>query len=364
MNKLNQTTESRDRAMDFLKGIGIIYVVLGHTLVNPLHNFIYLFHMPLFYFISGYFYNDKYSDQPVNLIKSRIRTLYIPFIKYEIIFLLLHNIFFRMNLYSDKVSYNGITGKMYNIHDYANHLFHIITFGNKEQLLGAFWFLTVLFTINIIFCLSRFIYLKIARNNSDVFFGLIILIMYIAGNLLKYYNISLPRQIEVSLMAIIFFYTGFLYNKYRSHISLNKWFAVLCLIILCAGTRYSDNTFMKSLMVFPFLSLFFGLCGIYINIFVSNIELVKNNSIINIIGKNTIVIMALHFLSFKVVNLIQVKYYSYPLYMIASFPVIDGYNGWWIAYFFAGISLPLLCITVYNSFKEQIKKIIQMGQDI
>ena len=49
--------------MDILKALAIIAVVIGHCdSPHPLYNFIYLYHMPLFFFISGYFYKNEYSN--------------------------------------------------------------------------------------------------------------------------------------------------------------------------------------------------------------------------------------------------------------------------------------------------------------
>lgn len=41
-----------------VKGIGIILMVIGHA-SSPFHDFIYLFHMPLFFMISGFFFNPE-----------------------------------------------------------------------------------------------------------------------------------------------------------------------------------------------------------------------------------------------------------------------------------------------------------------
>ena len=46
---------SRLQYIDVLKGIAIILVLIGHRSVNECGTvFIYMFHMPLFFFISGY----------------------------------------------------------------------------------------------------------------------------------------------------------------------------------------------------------------------------------------------------------------------------------------------------------------------
>lgn len=44
--------------LDYAKGIGIILVVLGHILIKGnIKIYIYSFHMPLFFIISGYLFN-------------------------------------------------------------------------------------------------------------------------------------------------------------------------------------------------------------------------------------------------------------------------------------------------------------------
>ncbi len=52
-----QTT--RIRYIDIMKGITILLVMVGHYFNNRLvSTFIWSFHMPLFLFISGYFFRD------------------------------------------------------------------------------------------------------------------------------------------------------------------------------------------------------------------------------------------------------------------------------------------------------------------
>ncbi len=67
--------------IDIAKGIGILLVAMGHTglsLVAPyLHKLIYSFHMPLFFFLSGYFFKP---DIPfLALLKKRFNTVLKPY---------------------------------------------------------------------------------------------------------------------------------------------------------------------------------------------------------------------------------------------------------------------------------------------
>jgi fucose 4-O-acetylase-like acetyltransferase len=82
------------------------------------------------------------------------------------------------------------------------------------------------------------------------------------------------------------------------------------------------------------------------------------------IGKNTFTIMALHFLSFKLINIIQVNMYHLPFYMVAKFPVIDGSNGWWLLYSACGIFIPISLKYTVDMFTQKIKKMTYYLHDL
>lgn len=80
--------KSRDVTIDILKGFSIILVVLGHTIQyiyapynyddNWIFKVIYSFHMPLFFFISGYLTGHK--DTTIDWLIHRGARLVIPFL--------------------------------------------------------------------------------------------------------------------------------------------------------------------------------------------------------------------------------------------------------------------------------------------
>lgn len=76
--------KQRDTFLDFSKGIAIFLVVLGHVLEksmqqkNEVYEFIYLFHMPFFFMLSGYLAcRTKAFDSRFYL--KKIRSLLLPF---------------------------------------------------------------------------------------------------------------------------------------------------------------------------------------------------------------------------------------------------------------------------------------------
>jgi fucose 4-O-acetylase-like acetyltransferase len=66
--------------IDIGKGIGIIFVVLGHLFRdNPLKIWIYSFHMPLFFFISGYLNARARENSLRELLQKRLKSLMLPY---------------------------------------------------------------------------------------------------------------------------------------------------------------------------------------------------------------------------------------------------------------------------------------------
>lgn len=83
--------------LDSLKGLLIILVIIGHAVQftipeyekNFIFRFIYSFHMPLFFFISGFLANRGKYDSDV--VKKRAYQLLIPFVTWSLISPTLYN---------------------------------------------------------------------------------------------------------------------------------------------------------------------------------------------------------------------------------------------------------------------------------
>lgn len=124
--------QKRDLTLDLAKAICIILMVIGHSgCPDYLHRFIYMFHMPCFFFISGYLLNDKYLTNLKKGLWRKIKGSYYPFVKWSVIFLLLHNVFAYLHIYDTSYSLKEISIKAV----------RILTMTGSEQLLGGFWFL-------------------------------------------------------------------------------------------------------------------------------------------------------------------------------------------------------------------------------
>lgn len=102
----NRPESMKDSSVTIAKGIGIILMVLGHSIgeygdyLTPVRSFIYMFHMPLFFALSGYCFKEKYLTDFKTFAWHKVKGLYFPFVKYGLLFLLLHNVFYHLNIYN------------------------------------------------------------------------------------------------------------------------------------------------------------------------------------------------------------------------------------------------------------------------
>ena len=104
---MNTQKKARSLYWDIVKGWGIIAIVLGHTGYFA-GAFVYLFHLALFFFITGYFYNEtKYGDTPFLYFGSRLAGAWPRYMFYTLFFVLLHNFFVTHRLYAGQELYNG-----------------------------------------------------------------------------------------------------------------------------------------------------------------------------------------------------------------------------------------------------------------
>lgn len=122
-----------------LKGLAIIGVVSGHIchLTLPLMEiFVNYWHLPVFFFIGGYFLKEKHFQAPRKYIGSRFKRLIIPFIIMAIFLAILHNPLLSAGL---------ITGDEYTISSLPAILKKMMLLSVNEYLMGAMWFTPVLF---------------------------------------------------------------------------------------------------------------------------------------------------------------------------------------------------------------------------
>ena len=357
----------KNNSISIAKGIGIILMLIGHAgCPGHLSSFIYQFHMPLFFFISGYCFKDNHLNNFKDFAIKRIKGIYIPFVKYSLLFLFLHNIFFNLNIYNDVYGYNGSVSQLYDFNIFIKRAIKIITEMNREeQLLGGFWFLRVLFCTSFI----GYAFLKFLQN-SKVKFAVLGLVCIAVILLAPHQTTTIYIQtIHLSFFALIFFIAGKEIAKLQNSNHKNTYINILATLIFFIVTLLASIYFPSGMTTDKNIIIYTAgaLSGILMTKNISNyIEHIPYiNKILTYIGNNTLSILAWHFLSFKLISLLIIYIKNLSIENLAHFPVIPDYSkqGWWIAYTIIGLCIPLV-ITFCNQYiTEKIKFLINKKND-
>lgn len=332
----------RDNSISIAKAIAIMLMVLAHTQFSDYGNrLINMFHMPLFFFFSGYCMKDKYLNSTTDFFKKRIVGLYKPFVKWSVIFLIIHNLFFRLNIYNNEYGFKGHASNLYTWQELGFKFIKIITsMSGEEQLLGGYWFLKCLF-------ISSVIGFFIIKYNKRTIIGCIFLIFLTI--VLQAFDLRVPYWAigAKDTFAAIFFYIGHSYKKYN--INLHEHFYILPLgfIAVIIGEIYWSGSLLsfKWYNVLPYtISAVLGILAVF---YISKLILTSSSKLVEYItymGDNTITVLTWHFLCFKLVNLLIILLYKLPVQKLAEFPTITEYSqkGWFVVYFFIGVLIPLL----------------------
>ena len=93
--EVNMSSGKRDSYTDFLKGIAVVAVIVGHSISNVpkvdfLFQIIYSFHMPLLIFISAYIEEEnrgKYTGKESRMLLRRMSGLLLPYLSWTIIYI-------------------------------------------------------------------------------------------------------------------------------------------------------------------------------------------------------------------------------------------------------------------------------------
>lgn len=344
----------KDDSITILKAFGILFMVMAHAgCPKILHDFIYMFHMPLFFIASGYCFKEKYLQDNKTFIIRRIKGLYVPFVKWSLIFLALHNVFFYLNIYNGSYGFHGTVSSLYTWKDFLIAAKDIITrMMNNPQLLGGYWFLREMLWGTII---SLFV-LKYLR--SPLWSVILMLTLSIACKTL---NIHVPYWGLGSLtfLSASFFIAGYMLRKLLIVSNINiSWGGVnvICLIAVAIGSLLMPSNMLNytTWQIIPYFICAIAGTWLFFNI---SKALANRTSwwkkIMVFVGDNTMTILTWHFLCFKLVSLLIIGIYGLPIERLAEFPIIEEYSSWWIMYFIVGVGVPLLWLYLVRIFKIQ-----------
>lgn len=214
---------TRNASVDVFRGMAMLMVVLGHTMsgctINSQNsiafNIIWSLQMPLFMLISGYV--NRYTNAPTNfaslgklLIKRTISYL-LPWIIWTF---LIRGIIFSETLFLNLkwIVYNMDSG---------------------------YWFIFSIWTISMIFNISRYVGIKVSRDGSTVQKNVYCAIFYLLGTVvcgviaLKYGLTFLGLKLTIYYMP--FYYAGYLFSVIQNELCRDDKLNVFCEVVIAVS---------------------------------------------------------------------------------------------------------------------------------
>ena len=177
---------NRSQSVDIAKGILIILVVIAHAQVDMVHDIIFMFHMPLFFVISG-FLMKRETLVKVGYVRGKIKHLMIPYMTYLVLDMLL-------------------VRKTLSVHDWMYAIW------GGRAVTGVYWYITCfIFTIFMLTILLR-------KFSDRIVKGLILVggIAILESHLLDRVHFlkfpGIPWNLDVALMALVYVGIGFFYK--------------------------------------------------------------------------------------------------------------------------------------------------------
>lgn len=286
-------TKNRDMLLDSLKGFLMILVLIGHiggdntrsnVYLQSIEVFIYLFHMPLFVFISGYFSKNLESD--TNKSFKNIFLLYIVFqILYGIWTVVLHNNW----QYLKNPFYPGPA------------LWYILALFIWKKFLPDLLKIKHILIVSVIFSiLSAF---TSGLNSVYCSIGRIIAFLpyFLLGYYMKRENIDRIREKLPKLLAIAIIIGGLFFSFVfitRSGIRFDQIINILCHRVL---------VFEVSGGIFYATCINILLIPIAIVLSASVIKLIPESKVLSYIGRDTLPIYLCHPYIQEVIRVFQTK---------------------------------------------------------
>lgn len=315
-----------------LRWIWIILIVLWHSFFadsSLLVHFIFTFHVALFFFLSGFLFNDKKYLKLIPFVKIKFNRLIIPFVIFNLImflYLKLREIAFWEISFVNTI--NFIKWILY---------WSYLPWHDEIILTNVpTWFLISLFVVTIYY----FFLNKIIINRFYRILALFILsiLVFIES---KYVIFRLPWSLEISIMAMLFYWIWHTFKneifnfveKINYKYLLLVPFLVLFNLNMINWANFSTNEYWWNYILF-LLNWFFWILLVLIFS-----KLFWKNKILDFLWRYSIVILGFEWIKFLVLQLIINSSFwylslekSYLIWFIQLFSTLIVISFWILFY--------------------------------
>lgn len=353
MTLTDNFSKVRNNSIDAIKGMAMVLVVCGHC-GAPFTHLIYLFHMAVFFMASGFCWNEKHAENFKSFVSysiSKIKTLWIPYAVCNILFVLFNNLFVFLNIYS--------SDSILSFSQMVLESVKSLLFLGGTPMGGATWFLRILFIVNVTHCLLGLICNKLKINKIV----LLCIMLVVCGGVSWLVDIGIFKMpFENFFASYMAYLLGVIIRKIQckfKHCSFIYYIIVagVALIILCVLNFFGGIALNRGHITNPFYYILASLCGwIFLNGLAECIP-VKLKILLGYIGRKSLSILLLHFISFKLVTMFFILIFRQDITLLNAFPVPDNAPSYlWILYCLAGVGIPLSLERLYGTVKSVIIK--------
>lgn len=264
--------------IDILKGLGILAVITGHVVTGLVAHGMFIFHMPLFFFIGGYLFKVR-NDQK-SFLKDKAIQLLVPYVVYLlIVYSFQEFVFYTSTPPTPKLLMLSVVRALLG----GKWLYSYTT---------VFWFVPCFFLTQQVINAASHAF----KTSQVVFLMVVFLILAYANSYLKP-DLQVPYAANVVLMAAPIFFVGFLYKQtaFKIHVLITLFLSIGGIWLLVKG--YPNAFYMRDAKYgLPIVTLVSALSIIHVLMVASEyLSRVKGLSDVFIyIGKASMVIMYLH----------------------------------------------------------------------
>jgi len=335
--------------MLLFKAFAIMDVVLRHR-YWPFSQFMFIASsIPLFLFLSGYFYKSSDEQDPFRFIVKKFKRLILLYFAYNVVYAII-----TYFIYSDSGTLLG------QLPSCDNFFIQPFIDGQQYSLSAPMWFIPFFFTVQIFYMLTS----KLIRKFTDYEYAHLFVFALIGLSSVYIRNLTPePDKLPLLCLGIRILYGMFF-------ISLGHCFAHkiekhdiyhLKLLALAVGIRavlflnFKTPCYTFANADFGNLcSLFYSIIDIYFLLYLARYMggIIKPGNFMYKIGNNTFHIMANHMLIFYVFDSVLEKLTGQDP-SVASSPI---WKYTWLAYLILGIVLPTYMGMSFKYFRKKFEK--------
>ncbi len=299
------TLEASDKRLDWVdlcKFIGIYFMVWGHSGLSPsMDKYIHSFHMPVFFFISGYLFDFAKQGSFGKYTCKKLKNIILPYFIFAIInyaYWILLNI--KQGIHADLI--RPVLGTLW-----------VNTVPDLPHA-GALWFLTCLLFVELGF------YLLIRLMKNKLAISLILVAFSIIGYVYSILELRrLPYGIDTAFTALVFYGAGYLLRN-TGNAAINRLVAkpnaiilIVLFIISCVSSKINIYTNMR-LSVYGnyFLYYMAALSGILfyflLSSFILNLAITAKiplTKALLYLGKNSLLVLCLNQAVIRTLKLLE-----------------------------------------------------------